>query len=238
MRSVLKINGTSCLVTGGQTGLGAALVTELLERGAAKVYAASRHPAPTNDPRIVAVRLDVTDPTQVTALAELVNDVSIVVNNAGSYAAADLLTGSAANLRLDYETNALGPLWVARAFAPVLAAHGGGALLNVHSVLSWISGRDGYSASKAAAWSITNGLRAALAPAGTLVVGLHVGYMDTALTAHVTDVEKMDPRDVARAAAQGLIDNASEVLADEFSRGVKSTLSGDPRHLAIPAGNA
>ena len=232
----MRIEGTSCLVTGGQTGLGAALVAELLERGAARVYAASRHPVPADDPRIVPLALDVTDPARVAVVAERADDVAIVVNNAGSYAAADLLSGSAADLRLDFETNALGPLWVARAFAPVLAAHGGGALLNVHSVLSWISGHDGYSASKAAAWSITNGLRASLAPAGTLVVGLHVGFMDTALSAHVTGVEE-DPRDVARAAVQALVDDAPEVLADDFSRTVKDALSGDPRQLAIPVGD-
>lgn len=230
----MRIDGTSCLVTGGQTGLGAALVAELLDRGAAKVYAASRHPVPTDDRRLVPVHLDVTDPARVAVVAEQAADVSIVVNDAGSYTAVDLLTGSAADLRLDFETNALGPLWVARAFAPVLAAHGGGALLDVHSVLSWISDRDGYSASKAAAWSITNGLRALLAPAGTLVVGLHVGFMDTPMTAHVSDVEKMDPRDVARAAVQGLLDDTTEVLADDFSRGVKAALAGDPRHLALP----
>ena len=175
-----------------------------------------------------------TDQAQVAAVAEQADDVSVVVNNAGAYTGSALLTAPADDLRQEIETNVLGPLWVARAFAPVLAAHGGGALLNVHSALSWLSAGDGYSASKAAAWSVTNGLRALLAPAGTLVVGLHVGYMDTDMVAHV-DVPKNDPHDVARLAVQGLLEDASEVLADEFTRGVKVALSGDPRHLAVPA---
>ena len=233
----MKIEGTSCLVTGGQTGLGAALVAELLEQGAEKVYAPSRHPVPADDPRVVPLALDVTDAARVAAVAEQAGDVSIVVNNAGAYLGTPLLTAPAADLRLELETNVLAPLWVARAFAPVLAAHGGGALLNVHSVLSWISDRDGYSASKAAAWSVTNGLRALLAPAGTLVVGLHLGATDTRMVAHL-DAPKNDPRDVARVAVQGLLDDATEVLADDLSRGIKAALSGDPRHLAVPVGGA
>lgn len=230
----MKILGTTCLVTGGQTGLGAALVGELLEQGAGKIYVASRHPRPVDDPRIVPVALDVTDAAQVGALARVADDVSVVVNNAGAYTNSRLLTAPAADLRQEFETNVLGPLWVARAFAPVLAAHGGGALLNVHSVLSWLSFGDGYSASKAAAWSVTNGLRALLAPAGTLVVGLHLGYIDTAMVAHM-DVPKNDPRNVARSAVQGLLDDATEVLADDFSRTIKAALAGDPRDLAVPA---
>lgn len=233
----MDIKGTACLVTGGQTGLGAALVTELLEQGATKIYVASRHPRSVEDPRIVPLLLDITDPAQVDSIAQVADDVSIMVNNAGAYTGSHLLTAPAADLRQELETNVLGPLWMARAFAPVLASHGGGALLNVHSVLSWLSFGDGYSASKAAAWSVTNGLRALLAPAGTLVVGLHVGYMDTAMVAHL-DVPKNNPRDVARSAVQGLLDDDSEVLADDFTRTIKAALSGDPSNLAIPASSS
>lgn len=233
----MKISGAACLVTGGQTGLGAALAAELLEKGAAKVYVASRHPQSDDDPRIIPLALDVTDPAQVRSIVELADDVSVVVNNAGAYTNSSLLTAPAADLRQEFETNVLGPLWVARAFAPVLASHGGGALLNVHSVLSWLSFGDGYSASKAAAWSVTNGLRALLAPAGTLVVGLHLGYIDTAMVAHM-DVPKNDPRNVARSAVQGLLDDATEVLADDFTRTIKAALVGDPRNLAVPAPSA
>ena len=233
----MKLVGTACLVTGGQTGLGAALVDELLEQGARKVYVASRRPQPVSDSRIIPLTLDVTDPARVGSVAELADDVSVVINNAGAYTNSHLLTAPAADLRQEFETNVLGPLWMARAFAPVLAAHGGGALLNVHSVLSWLSFGDGYSASKAAAWSVTNGLRALLAPAGTLVVGLHLGYIDTAMVAHM-DVPKNDPRDVARHAVQGLLDDATEVLADDFTRTIKAALAGDPRNLAVSAPDA
>lgn len=226
----MRIDGTACLVTGGQSGVGAALVDELLERGAVKVYAASRHPRPVDDPRIVAVALDVSDPGQVAAAAEQADDVSVVVNNAGAYTGSHLLTAPAADIHQEFETNVLGLIWISRAFAPVLAAHGGGALLNVHSMLSWLSAGDAYSASKAAAWSVTNGLRDLLAPAGTLVTGLHMGFTDTPMVADY-DVPKNDPRDVARAAVQGLVDDVTEVLADDATRAVKAALSGEPQHL-------
>ena len=230
----MRIDGTACLVTGGQSGVGAALVTELLERGAVKVYAASRHPRPVDDPRIVPVALDVTDPGQVAAAVEQADDVSVVVNNAGAYTGSHLLTAPAADIRREFETNVLGVIWVSRAFAPVLAARGGGALLNVHSMLSWLSAADAYSASKAAAWSVTNGLRDLLAPAGTLVTGLHMSFTDTTMVAGY-DVPKNDPRDVARAAVQGLVDDVTEVLVDEATRAVKAALSGEPQHLGAAA---
>ena len=179
----MQIQNAVALVTGANRGLGKALVDELLRQGAKKVYAAARHPAPSPDCRIVPLRLEVTDPVQVAQAAEVAWDATLVVNNAGSHSGARILDGDLAAVRADLETNFFGILSVARAFAPILAANGGGALLNVLSVRSWLSGGDGYSAARAAAWSATNALRVAPRPAGTLVTGLHVGYMDTDMTA-------------------------------------------------------
>jgi len=228
----VDISGRTALVTGGQRGLGRALAAALLEQGAATVYVTARRPVPTGDPRLVPVELEVTDAAQVAALAQRLGDVSIVVNNAGVDRSTDLLTGDFAGVRDEFEVNVLGLLAVSRAFAPVLAAKGGGALLNVHSALSWANLGNGYSASKAAAWSVTNGLRAALEPAGTLVTGLHLGYADTDMTAHV-DAPKSDPRDIAREAVLGLLAGRNEVLADDTSRSVKAALAGDPVHLGL-----
>jgi NAD(P)-dependent dehydrogenase (short-subunit alcohol dehydrogenase family) len=222
----MHIQNSVALVTGANRGLGKALVDELLRQGAKKVYAAARHPTPSPDPRIVPLRLDVTDPDQVARAAEAASDATIVVNNAGSHSGARILDGDVAAVRADLETNFFGILSVARAFAPILAANGGGALLNILSVRSWLSGGDGYSAAKAAAWSATNALRVVLRPASTLVTGLHVGYMDTDMTAGL-DVAKADPRDVARQAIDALREDRTEVLADDVTCTVKRALAGD-----------
>ena len=229
----MHIENSVALVTGANRGLGKALVDELLRQGAKKVYAAARHPTPSDDPRIVPLRLDVTDPDQVAQAAAVASDVTILINNAGSRSGARILDGDVAGIQADLETNFLGVISVARAFAPILAANGGGALLNVLSVRAWLSGGDAYSAAKAAAWSATNALREALRPAGTLVTGLHVGYMDTDMTAGL-DVAKIDPREVARQAVDALREDRTEVLADDTSRTVKRALCGDPA-LLYPA---
>lgn len=230
----MQIHGSTALVTGANRGLGAAFVQELLDRGAAKVYAGARHPEPSADPRIVPVALDVTDADQVAAVARLAADVDLVVNNAGTHSGARIADGDLAGIQADLDTNFFGPILVTRAFAPVLAANGGGAVLTVHSVLSWISSGDGYSASKAAAWSATNALRSALAPSGTTVTGLHVGFIDTDMAAHI-DAPKTSPRDVAAQALDGVEAGAAEVLADDVTRGVKAGLAGDPMAFPAPA---
>lgn len=228
----MKIVATTALVTGGLRGLGAAFTAELLARGARRVYATSRGAGSHEDPRVETVALDVTDADVVAEFARAAGDVDLVVNNAGLATGSNLLTSPLEDVRREFETNVFGMLTVARAFAPVLAANGGGAVLDVHSVLSWATTGSGYEASKAAAWGVTNGLRALLAPQGTLVTGVHLGYTDTDMTAHL-DVPKNDPRDVARAALDGVERGVTEVLADEVSRQVKSLLAGDPQHLVI-----
>lgn len=118
----------------------------LLERGARKVYVASRHPLVTDEPRVVPVLLDIRDPDQVEVAAQQAADVSLLVNNAGAFHGTDLLIGDSALMREEFDTNVFGILSMVRAFAPVLSAQGGGAVVNVISVLAWASARDGYSA--------------------------------------------------------------------------------------------
>jgi len=228
----VNLNGSVGYVTGGQTGLGASLTAYLLERGATRVYTASRHPVDSGDSRIVPVELDVRDPEAVERSAREAQDVTILVNNAGVHLGTPLLSADLADVREEFDTNTFGVLLMTRAFAPVLAANGGGAVLNVLALLSWMSAGDAYSASKAAAWSMTNGLRAALLPAGTQVTALLVGFMDTPLTAGY-DVPKSDPRAVAEAALSGVADGRDEVLADEDSRRAKQLLSGPPAALVF-----
>ncbi|MFJ9554868.1 SDR family oxidoreductase [Nocardiopsis sp. NPDC101807] len=225
----MEITGSVALVTGANRGMGRHFARQLLERGAARVYATARRPELVDLPGAEPLGLDITDPASVAEAAVRARDVTLLVNNAGVATYQDLLTGDPDLVRLEMETNFHGPLAVIRAFAPVLAANGGGAVLNMLSALSWTSheGANAYAASKAAAWSLTNGVRLELAGQRTLVTGLHVGSVDTDMMAG-WDVEKSDPADVVRAALNGIEADALEVLADEASAGLKSALGSDP----------
>ncbi|WP_061010325.1 SDR family oxidoreductase, partial [Mycolicibacterium mucogenicum] len=181
------VAGKVVLVTGGRRGLGAALVDEVLARGARKVYSTARTAFADDRPEVITYGLEVSSADSVAALADAATDVDIVINNAGVSHLDDLLTGSWDDITDTFDTNVFGPLRVTRAFAPILAANGGGALVNVHSVLSWLGGAGAYGASKAAIWSITNSLRQELQPQHTQVVGVHVGYIDTGPCPHVVD---------------------------------------------------
>ncbi|HWU23051.1 MAG TPA: SDR family oxidoreductase [Nocardioides sp.] len=215
--------GAVVLVTGANGGLGREFVEQALERGAAKVYASARTPRRWHDARVVPLTLDVTDPASIAAAAALASDVTLVVNNAGASNGATVMDDGPA-LRDLFEVNLFAPLAVVGAFAPAMARNGGGALVNVLSVLSWLGIGDGYSATKAALWSATNTQRLALAPDGILVTALHLGYTDTPMTAGL-DVAKNDPADVVRQAYDGVESGAYEVLADDISRQVKAGLA-------------
>ena len=212
------------LVTGANGGLGRQFVQQALDLGAGKVYATARSPLTWGDPRISPLTLDVTDPASIAEAAAHATDVTLVVNNAGAANGASVL-GDQTSLRELFEVNYFGPLAVADAFAPALAANGGGAVLNVLSVLSWLGIGDGYSATKAALWSATNTQRLHLAAQGTLVTALHLGYTDTPMTASL-NVPKNDPADVVSQAYAGLLAGDYEVLADHVSRQVRAGLAG------------
>ena len=228
----MDINGSIALVTGANRGMGRLFVQQLLERGAAKVYATSRRPAADDIPRAHALTLDVTDPGSVAAAADQARDVTLVVNNAGIATGAGLVDGDLGDLRREMETNYWGALAVVRAFLPSLASAGGGAVLNVCSNLSWRAypGATGYAVSKAAAWMLTNGLRLDLAGQHTQVTGLYVAAVDTDMMAG-WDGPKSDPAAVVRTALDGLEDGALEVVADEVTAASKAALAADPSVL-------
>ena len=228
---MISIQGATVLVTGGQRGLGEAFVAEFLALGAAKVYATARKPAPADDARIEPVALDVRDEAAVAALARCARDVSIVVNNAGMPARGPIVKEPIANFQAVFDTNVFGPLRVAHHFAPVLAANGGGAMVNIHSALSWAAGAGAYGASKAALWSVTNALRVELAGQGTHVLGVHLGHTDTDMTSRL-NVIKNDPRQVARDVLIALHKGETEVLVDDVSRRFKAALSGPVEGLS------
>jgi NAD(P)-dependent dehydrogenase (short-subunit alcohol dehydrogenase family) len=213
-------------VTGANGGLGREFVKQSLERGAAKVYAASRSVRDWNDSRVVPLTLDVTDQASIDAAVAAAPDTTVVINNAGIYNTVDSLTkGDIKDIRAMFETNFFGAVQVTRGFAPILGANGGGALINVHSVLSWLGISGSYSASKAAIWSASNSFRIELAGQGTHVLGLHVGYTDTPMMKDV-DGPKNEASAVVAATLDGLEAREYEVLADDLSVNVKAGLAG------------
>ncbi|ANC29895.1 SDR family oxidoreductase [Isoptericola dokdonensis] len=221
-----SLHGSVVLVTGANGGIGTHFVHEALARGAAKVYATARRPHAWDDDRIVPLALDVTDPASVRAAVEAAPDVTVLINNASATAAGPgILTHTDEEIRANVETNFLGPLFLARAYAPILSARGGGtAIIDMHSALAWYAVAGIYSATKAALWSATNSLRLELRPAGVQVVGVHVGWVDTPMAAGTTD-PKLDPAVLVTRVLDATEAGEHEVLADEASVQAKAALA-------------
>nr|AGU11715.1 short chain dehydrogenase [uncultured organism] len=232
-----SIESAVVLVTGANGGIGTHFVHQALARGASKVYASARTPRTWDDERIIPLALDITDPASIQKAVEAAPDVSVLINNAGtSVSSPGILTQSDEEIRRNVETNFLGPLFLARAFAPVLIGKKGATLVDIHSALSWYAVSGIYSATKAALWSATNSLRIELAPEGVHVVGVHVGYVDTAMAAHTTD-PKLDPAVLVKRVLDGVEAGEYEVLADETSIQLKAALSA-PLEALYPQLNA
>ena len=229
---MVAVAGKVVVVTGGRRGLGAALVDELLARGARKIYSTGRSPYADERPEVVTAELDVRSEESVAALAKAAPDAEIVFNNAGVMVPEGLVGGDLETTVETFDVNVFGPLRVARAFAPVLAAHDGGALVNMHSVLSWLGGGGAYGASKAAAWSVTNSLRVELASQNTQVVGVHAGFIDTDMVSAI-DQPKATPAEIAVRILDGLEAGDIEVLADDATVAVKAALSGPVENLTF-----
>ncbi|MBT2326159.1 SDR family oxidoreductase [Variovorax paradoxus] len=233
----MQIKDSVVFITGANRGLGLAYARAALAAGAKKVYAAARDPKSITLEGVHAVALDVTRPQQVEAAARDCGDVTLLINNAGISRGSGLLSPTAMEVARDeLETNFFGPWALSRAFAPVLAKNGGGAIVNVLSALSWISlpSVATYSTSKSATWSLSNGLRNELRGQGTLVTSVHVGYMDTDMASQVTG-DKTSPDDVARQTFAAVEAELPEVLADATARMVKQGFVADPPAYAAVA---
>jgi NAD(P)-dependent dehydrogenase (short-subunit alcohol dehydrogenase family) len=219
---------TTALVTGANRGLGHHFAAELLARGAT-VYAAAREPASIDLPGARTLALDVTDPEAVAAAAELAGDVDLLVNNAGISTGSPLL-GDLDGVRAEMDVNFWGTLSMVRAFASVLAANGGGTIVNVASALSWFAapGAGAYAVSKAANWNMSNALRLELAAQRTQVTSVHLGLADTDM-ARAIDGPKTDPAQVVSTVLDATAQGEIEVVVDAWSAMVKASLAEDPR---------
>jgi NAD(P)-dependent dehydrogenase (short-subunit alcohol dehydrogenase family) len=235
-QEAMKIHGSVALVTGAGRGLGQVFARELVSRGAARVYGAARGAAAVTEPGVTPVTLDITNPEHVDRAAKQCADVSLLVNNAGVMRASPFIGSPDLDAaRLEMETNYFGTLSMCRAFAPVLAANGGGGIVNMLSVTSFYTNPldPSYGASKAAEWSLTNGVRIELSHKHTLVVGVHASFIDTDM-AEGLDVPKISPESVARQTFDAVEAGQIEVLADERSRFVKASLARDHELIYPP----
>lgn len=228
----MDITGTTALVTGANRGLGRALVDALLEKGATRVYAAARDISTLaiTDDRVIPLRLDLTDREQITQAARQAAGVRLLINNAGTAAFADPFTADRAGLALEMSTNYLGTYDVIAAFAPVIEAAGGGAIVNVLSLLSLASmpSMAGYSASKAAEHSLTQAVRPALAARGITVHGVYPAGIDTDMLAGV-DSPKSPPRAVADAILDGVLGRTLDIYPDPMSVQMSQLRAHDPK---------
>lgn len=225
----MRVADCVALVTGANRGLGATFARALVERGARVVYAGARDPAAVTAAGLVPVRLDVTDPGQVAAAAERCGETTLLVNNAGVLTDSPLLAAATTDgARAEMEVNYFGTLAMCRAFAPVLAGTGGGAIVNILSVASFYTNpaMGSYAASKAAAWALTNGIRTELRNQGTQVLAVHSGYIDTDMAAEVT-APKASPAAIVSATLDALEADAEELLADERTRQTKAAVPTD-----------
>jgi NAD(P)-dependent dehydrogenase (short-subunit alcohol dehydrogenase family) len=231
----MEIENCVALVTGANRGLGKAYVNALLAAGAAKVYAGAREVGsvePMGD-LVVPVRLDVTRDDEVRAAAEGCADVTLLINNAGVMKSSPMLVaGSEEAMRSEIEVNVFGILHMVRAFAPVLAKNGGGAIVNMLSVVSWFvnPGNATYSASKYAALAVTDAVRIELKRQGTQVVAVHAGYIDTDMAAGVNS-PKVSAQQVAERTLEGLRDGRNSVRADQRAEETWQAVRTDPDGL-------
>lgn len=226
----MKIKGSTALVTGANRGLGLAFVRALREAGRAKIYAVARQVnTVAADGVIKPIQLDICNSEHVDSAASECRDVDLLINNAGIAAFAPSLGAPTIDsARQEMETNYFGTLAMCRAFAPILKHNGGGTLVNILSTASWFGFpmQGSYCASKAAEWSLTMAIRFELREQGTLVVGVHAGYIDTDMAAEVS-APKSRPESVVGRVLAGIENNEEEILADDRARSVHSELLKD-----------
>ncbi len=232
----MKLESQVALVTGANRGIGRALVQALLKAGAKKVYATARSADKLaqlpSDPRLVGLQVDVSDAASVTALSAAAADVTLLINNAGVLDFGGVMEAPMTAFERNFSTNFYGTLGMSRAFAPVIEKNGGGAIVNLLTLVALASmpGLGVYNASKAAAWSLTQSMRANLASRKIEVYGVFPGAVDTDMLAGV-DMPKTSPADIADAVMRGLLESREDIFPDAMSSGLYTAWKAD--HKAV-----
>jgi len=232
----LRIKDAVAVVTGANRGIGLAFVKELLDRGARKVYAAGRDAkaldaiVALDRARVVPLQLDLLDQKQIREAAAKTGAIDLLINNAGVAAFGSILSGSPELVERDMQTNYFGTLNVIRAFAPQIEKSGGGAVVNLLSVVSLANmpALGGYSASKAASWSMTQAVRAELAKKNIKVHAVFPGPVDTDMAKDI-NLPKTSPKNVARAVLDGVESGQDDIAPDVMSRDVHGAWLKDPK---------
>lgn len=220
----MKIQNSTALVTGANRGIGRELVLALLRTGAKRIYAGARDVKTLDsikalDPvRVIPLLLDVTNQELVNSVVKVAPDVNLLINNAGVLEFGSILDVPMDKVVRQFGTNFYGKLNMARACAPIIEANGGGAIVNVLTLVALASmpGLSTYNASKAAAWSMTQSLRATLSGKGIEVFGVFPGAVDTDMLAGV-DMPKTSPADIAAAVMLGVEAGREDIFPDPMS---------------------
>lgn len=230
----MDLNDATALVTGSNRGIGKSLVSALAANGVKKIYAAARDPNAIEDvggTEIVKIALDIADPAAVAAAAQQAGDVNLLVNNAGINLGSPLIAvDSTDNARSEMEVNYFGTLDMCRAFAPVLAANGGGKIVNMISMLARVSvpAIGSLCASKAALLLATYGMRAELGDQGTSTLAVMPGSVDT----DMSPGGESKPEDIAAMVVQAIADDEEEIWPGPMAAGTRQGLMTDPDAVA------
>jgi NAD(P)-dependent dehydrogenase (short-subunit alcohol dehydrogenase family) len=234
----MKIQNATVLVTGANRGIGFSLVNALLQAGIKKVYATGRNlntmkaVTALDVSRVFPLQLDVTDNASIKALAAQATDVNLLINNAGILAFGNILNVPTETIDDQFKTNFYGSLNMARAFVPVIENNNGGAIVNILTLVALASmpGLSVYNASKAAAWSMTQSLRASVISKNIAVHGVFPGAVDTDMLAGV-EMPKASPIDIAKAVLSGIEAGEEDIFPDPMSTQIYTAWRQD--HKAV-----